>query len=730
MAMQTGQGGDSGGMSREEFVDKTATDITKAISACDELKFLKDTVPTPLEVVLKQEIERFETLLKRMLANLSDLKRALKGEIGMSQSLEELLVSLFNGLLPGAWAKLAPQTEKPLGSWMDHFVRRHKQFNDWCINGDPAVFWLSGLHIPESLLSALVQASCRRRGWALDKSTLYTKVTKYASRDEVTEKLLDGTYVEGLYLEGARWDTEQGCLARQLPKQLIQQMPLVEVIPTEANRLKLRDELPTPVYVTQLRRNAMGVGLVFEANLHTKEHTSMWVLQGVALTLNDDTPTLARVGEAAYPPRRLRRTAERAARDLPEGQAAGATESAPRARGGPGGGARLSSAVCVLRASSRRVAPGSLGPGQCRARGEEGAEGEVCLSRLVMTSQTGSLHSYRGRGAHGPPAPLGRRGALGPVAMTPGRARGMSQEAATGAAAGRVEWRCACGVAQIDDDDGAPVQLTSLTSSTCGFWLGALAGGEVQLAIASAGDLGPAKEAIWCAAGHFGCFCMREVFLGGGIERPLCRAGGRDLDLTVPEGSLTQIDQTDAPRLSSGEDTVRNTHLLLGSLEGAERGYGAQNMQPLCARREVEALEEPSVAPAKPAGGLKGMSALKKGLKNGEVARIIDDKEAAEELEARAAASAPAQAVKAADLKAAAPAAAPVAPSQALPPHSPRGDGPGGRRPLRVLTRPGWRRGSAMAVGPGAHTASLKSGLSFYRRNIYKYTFNFSKIRL
>jgi dynein heavy chain len=289
MAMQTGQGGDSGGMSREDFVDKTATDITKAISTCDELKFLKDSVPTPLEVVLMQEIERFETLLKRMLANLSDLKRALKGEIGMSQNLEELLVSLFNGQLPAAWAKLAPQTEKPLGSWMDHFMRRHKQFNDWCINGDPAVFWLSGLHVPESLLSALVQASCRRRGWALDKSTLYTKVTKHTSKDEVKEKLLDGTYVEGLYLEGARWDIQQGCLARQLPKQLIQLMPLVEVIPTEANRLKLRDELPTPVYVTQLRRNAMGVGLVFEANLHTKEHSSVWVLQGVALVLNDDT---------------------------------------------------------------------------------------------------------------------------------------------------------------------------------------------------------------------------------------------------------------------------------------------------------------------------------------------------------------------------------------------------------------------------------------------------------
>ena len=32
----------------------------------------------------------------------------------------------------------------------------------------------------------------------------------------------------------------------------------------------------------------MGVGLVFEANLATDEHTSLWVLQGVALSLNTD----------------------------------------------------------------------------------------------------------------------------------------------------------------------------------------------------------------------------------------------------------------------------------------------------------------------------------------------------------------------------------------------------------------------------------------------------------
>lgn len=44
----------------------------------------------------------------------------------------------------------------------------------------------------------------------------------------------------------------------------------------------------TPVYTTSKRRSAMGVGLVFEADLGTTEHVNRWVLQGVCLTLNDD----------------------------------------------------------------------------------------------------------------------------------------------------------------------------------------------------------------------------------------------------------------------------------------------------------------------------------------------------------------------------------------------------------------------------------------------------------
>lgn len=51
-------------------------------------------------------------------------------------------------------------------------------------------------------------------------------------------------------------------------------------------RAALQNTLRTPVYTTSLRRNAMGFGLVFEADLYTTKHISHWVLQGVCLTLN------------------------------------------------------------------------------------------------------------------------------------------------------------------------------------------------------------------------------------------------------------------------------------------------------------------------------------------------------------------------------------------------------------------------------------------------------------
>ncbi|XP_070411429.1 dynein axonemal heavy chain 10-like [Nothobranchius furzeri] len=154
--------------------------------------------------------------------------------------------------------------------------------------GEPKVIWLAGLHVPESYLTALVQAACRKNGWPLDRSTLYTKVTPFRSEVEVTDRPKEGCFASGLYLEGADWDMEKGCLMTSKTKVQVVELPILKIIPIKTHCLGLEDTLRTPVYTTSTRRNEMGVGLVFEADLCTNIDISDWVLQGVCLCLNTD----------------------------------------------------------------------------------------------------------------------------------------------------------------------------------------------------------------------------------------------------------------------------------------------------------------------------------------------------------------------------------------------------------------------------------------------------------
>ena len=57
--------------------------------------------------------------------------QALAGEVGMSSELDDVAKSLYNGLIPGIWRRLAPATLKSLGNWMLHFLSRYKQYNYW-----------------------------------------------------------------------------------------------------------------------------------------------------------------------------------------------------------------------------------------------------------------------------------------------------------------------------------------------------------------------------------------------------------------------------------------------------------------------------------------------------------------------------------------------------------------------------------------------------------------------
>lgn len=168
-----------------------AEDILKKLPPAFEIWRIKKSFAmniTPTLIVLLQELERFNRLVDRMLTSLTMLRRALAGEIGMDVVLDNIANSLYNGQIPDDWRKLAPDTCKSLPSWIEHLSRRAVQYRYWSSSGEPLVMWLSGLHVPESFLTALVQIACRKNNWPLDRSTLFTVVTDFANPDDVEER--------------------------------------------------------------------------------------------------------------------------------------------------------------------------------------------------------------------------------------------------------------------------------------------------------------------------------------------------------------------------------------------------------------------------------------------------------------------------------------------------------------------------------------------------------------
>eukprot|EP01065_Artemidia_motanka_P041378 TRINITY_DN5358_c0_g3_i1.p1 TRINITY_DN5358_c0_g3~~TRINITY_DN5358_c0_g3_i1.p1 ORF type:complete len:4876 (+),score=1837.91 TRINITY_DN5358_c0_g3_i1:119-14629(+) len=306
LLVQASSGGGSGGgmdaAARDAKLSKLASDILDSIPKQFDRKWvmmdqrkkhqatgLGDGVSlSPTQVVLLQELERWNGLVALMVESLKELMRALAGVIGMSPELDSIATSLLNGQIPPSWRRRAPDTRKGLGRWLIHFQARFEQYDAWIKQEEPIVMWISGLMVPDSYIAALVQTTCRKYRWPLDKSDIFVPLTSYTSADQVKERPKDGAFISGLYIEGARWDVEEMCLAPQHPKKLIQELPILEIQPKEVAKIKRAGTFTTPVYVTQGRKAGNGVGWVFSADVATQRHYSHWVLQSVACCLNSD----------------------------------------------------------------------------------------------------------------------------------------------------------------------------------------------------------------------------------------------------------------------------------------------------------------------------------------------------------------------------------------------------------------------------------------------------------
>lgn len=336
-----------GGISREEQVIRQAQAIAARLPANFDVEEAAQKYPVTydnsMNTVLGQELGRYNKLLDVMRSTLTSLQKALRGEAVLSQELEAMADSLFNGFVPALWSTVAYPSLKPLGSWTDDLLDRLSMFASWLANGPPAVFWLPGFFFTQSFLTGTLQNYARRHKIAIDELTWQFEVMKdmgtvpshdttapstsagdsnsdtsdkkddsghaddeptaqpsqtaSASPNTLTEPPEDGCYVCGLFLEGARWDADAGILADSQPQELYTRMPVIWMKPTPKDKV---DE-DASVYVCPLYKTSARAGVLsttghstnfvvaIELPIAADQRESFWVKRGVALLCQKDT---------------------------------------------------------------------------------------------------------------------------------------------------------------------------------------------------------------------------------------------------------------------------------------------------------------------------------------------------------------------------------------------------------------------------------------------------------
>ncbi|XP_044194722.1 dynein heavy chain 9, axonemal isoform X6 [Thunnus albacares] len=210
MQPRDGGVGEGGGTTREEKVRAVLEEIMEKLPEEFNMAELlgKAEERTPYQVVALQECERMNLLTQEIRRSLRELSLGLKGELTMTSDMENLQNAIFLDLVPDSWTKRAYPSMSGLALWFTDLLARIKELEAWSTDFVlPSAVWLAGFFNPQSFLTAIMQAMARRNEWPLDSMGLQCDVTK-KNREDFSSPPREGAYVHGLYMEGARWDTQ------------------------------------------------------------------------------------------------------------------------------------------------------------------------------------------------------------------------------------------------------------------------------------------------------------------------------------------------------------------------------------------------------------------------------------------------------------------------------------------------------------------------------------------
>ncbi|KAK9890592.1 hypothetical protein WA026_011959 [Henosepilachna vigintioctopunctata] len=276
--------------SMEEKVEKLASDVLSKIPNVIDYENTEKLIGAdkkPLDVVLLQEISRYNVLLVSIKTSLEDLQKGIKGLVVMSAELEEIFTCVHDGRVPSGWLKAYPSM-KLLGSWTRDLVARVDHFSVWATTTHPPLFfWLAAYTFPTGFLTAVLQTTARAMEVPID-SLSWEFTVQTLDEHQIQMAPESGVYVRGIYLEGAGWDKKPACLIEPQPMQLVCPMPLIHFKPLEQLKKKTRGLYQCPTYYYPIRTGSQHQpSFVVAVDLKSgAENSDFWIKRGTALLLS------------------------------------------------------------------------------------------------------------------------------------------------------------------------------------------------------------------------------------------------------------------------------------------------------------------------------------------------------------------------------------------------------------------------------------------------------------
>ena len=247
---------------------------------------------TPYVICGLQELEKIKAVMVEMDRALTELELGLAGSLNISDVMDAMIIDLSLNKVPPLWLKMCGQigptgtySRKTMSAWFVDLLLRVKQLKTWSDKALelPPSIWLPGLYNPMGYVTACLQVTARAQGLPLDAMRIHTEVTD-KNLDQVTAQPDKGTYVHGMYMEGARWDKAGNIIAESRPKELHPPMPVMQILGVTQEKMVTEGVYQCPVYMTSIR----GPTFTFLAPLRTANKPSKWILAAVCLLFQPD----------------------------------------------------------------------------------------------------------------------------------------------------------------------------------------------------------------------------------------------------------------------------------------------------------------------------------------------------------------------------------------------------------------------------------------------------------